>query len=66
MIKHLPPRILTEKELVEYKKSQEFYFPIFQQVAARTMGMDLVSVQPMKAPTGILNYLDYVYNNNLE
>jgi len=37
-------------------------FPLIRRVAARTMGLDLVAVQPLAAPTGLLTYLDY--NNN--
>lgn len=36
--------------------------PLVQSVAARTIGMDLVPVQPMSAPKGQLLYLDYVYH----
>jgi len=31
------------------------------QRSARTIGMDLVAVQPMQAPQGMVHYLDYVY-----
>ena len=37
--------------------------PIAMKVAARTTGLDLVSVQPMSAPLGTLNYMDYQYGN---
>lgn len=36
-------------------------FPMVQRVMARTIGLDLVSVQPMSAPTCKLFYLDYTY-----
>jgi hypothetical protein len=36
-------------------------FPLVQAVASRTIGMDLVSVQPMSGPRVELLYLDYVY-----
>ena len=39
-----------------------FGLPIAHQVAARTIGMDLVSVQPMAAPKGLLHYIDYHYS----
>jgi len=48
-----------------WKMAQEFgnlVFPVIQQVAARTISQDLISVQPMSAPTGDLLYLDYVYS----
>ena len=35
--------------------------PLAIQVAARTVGFDIVSVIPMSGPTGVLTYLDYVY-----
>lgn len=33
--------------------------PIARRVVAQTMGLDLVPVQPLAAPLGILNYIDY-------
>ena len=38
-----------------------FGLPIAHQVAARTIGMDLVSVQPIAAPTALLMYNDFIY-----
>jgi hypothetical protein len=35
--------------------------PLAIEVAARTVGFDIVSVIPMNGPTGVLSYLDYVY-----
>jgi len=35
--------------------------PLAIQVAARTVGFDVVPVIPMPGPTGVLTYLDYVY-----
>ena len=35
--------------------------PVAIQVAAKTIGFDLVSVVPMDAPVGFLPYLDYLY-----
>jgi hypothetical protein len=49
----------TTKELLF-----EGIFPIVQAVAARTIGLDLVSVQPMSAPTGELMYFDVQYSGN--
>lgn len=40
--------------------------PVAIQVAAKTVGFDLVSVVPMDAPVGFLPYLDYVYAGGLE
>ena len=41
-------------------------FPLVQQVAARTIGMDLVAVQPLDAPTGLLFHMDYAYTGAVE
>ena len=35
--------------------------PMSLQVAARTVGFDIVNVVPMPGPTGVIAYLDYVY-----
>lgn len=35
--------------------------PLAMQVAAQTIGLDLVPVQPMSGPMGLLSYLDYTY-----
>jgi len=35
--------------------------PLAIQVAARTVGFDIVPVVPMNGPSGVLTYLDYVY-----
>lgn len=35
--------------------------PLSIQVAARTVGFDIVPVVPMNGPSGVLTYLDYVY-----
>jgi hypothetical protein len=44
--------------------------PLSMQVAAQTIGLDLVPVVPMSGPMGMLTYLDFVYaggkTNNLE
>ena len=34
-------------------------FPLIRRVTARTIGTDLVTVQPLGAPTGLLTYLDF-------
>ena len=36
--------------------------PLAIQVAAKTIGFDIVPVIPMSGPTGVLTYLDYVYS----
>lgn len=35
--------------------------PMSLQVAARTVGFDIVNVVPMPGPTGVVSYLDYIY-----
>jgi len=35
--------------------------PLAMQVAAQTVGLDLVPVAPMSGPLGILTYLDFIY-----
>ena len=35
--------------------------PLAMQVAAQTIGLDLVPVVPMAGPMGLLSYLDFVY-----
>jgi len=60
----------TIDELVlqwEAKQELRFIFDGFPQLnilrpTASLIANDLVSVQPMAAPTGILQYVDYVYN----
>ena len=37
--------------------------PIAMKVVAQTIGLDLVSVQPMSAPLGTLHYMDYQYGD---
>ena len=38
-------------------------FPIAMKVAAQTIGLDLVSVKPLPAPSGQLFYADYQYGD---
>lgn len=40
-------------------------FPIVRRVFAGLIANELVSVQPMSLPTGLLFYLDYTYGNNV-
>lgn len=41
-------------------------FPIVRQVFSRTIANDLVAVQPMEPPRGLLFYLDYQYEGNVQ
>jgi len=55
---------LLKKLLENFRKygiNGIFGFPSMQRVAARTIGVDLVSVQPMSAPIGNIMYSDYQY-----
>ncbi len=53
-----------EVDLEFYWKSiNELLFPMATLVHARTIGMDLVTVQPMSAPRSELMYMDFVYGN---
>lgn len=53
--------LLKIKEAFLKWDPNDFFMPIVQQVAAKTIGMDLVSVQPLPGPTGKLGYLDCRY-----
>lgn len=37
--------------------------PIAMKVSAKTIGLDLVSVQPMSAPLNVLPYIDFQYGD---
>ena len=55
--------IKPDVDLEFYWKTMEdlFGFPIAQQIAAQTIGMDLVAVQPLDGPRGELLYMDFQY-----
>ena len=40
-------------------------FPIVRRVFGGLVANDLVSIQPMSLPAGLLFYLDYTYGNNV-
>jgi hypothetical protein len=40
----------------------ELIIPRAERITARPIGIDLVSVQPLAAPIGVLNYSDYSYS----
>ncbi|NMC58890.1 MAG: hypothetical protein GYA51_05825 [Candidatus Methanofastidiosa archaeon] len=60
----------TVEELIsQWEAKQELHlifcdFPKFEVIrpSARLIANDLVTVQPMAAPTGVFHYIDYVYN----
>lgn len=60
--------VYKKELLVEKYKEKKVYFsgdtvalPLARRVAATTLGQELVSVQPLSQPTGILFYMDYEY-----
>lgn len=40
-------------------KVGEFRFPVARRVMANTIGNDLVAIQPLGLPTGMLHFIDY-------
>ena len=40
------------------------FLPMALQVAARTVGFDLVNTTPFSGPTGVLPFMDYVYSGS--
>jgi hypothetical protein len=58
----LPDELIEEIiKSIERTQGSNIVFPLVQKVAAKTIGIDLGSVQPLSAPTGQTFYLDYVY-----
>jgi hypothetical protein len=55
--------IKPDVDLEFYWKTMDdlFGFPITHQIAATTIGLDLVAVQPMDGPRGELLYMDFQY-----
>ena len=50
---------------LEFYWSQLFsLLPLASRLAASTIGLDLVSVQPLEAPTGLLRYSDFIYSGD--
>ena len=66
--KSTKPELVVEIMPEERYESNRFpsILPTAIRVAARTIGQDLVAVQPMQGPTGKLFYLDYKYEANNE
>ena len=61
--KDLTKVLLEIREIFRKRRGDVFAFPTMQKVAAKTLGADLVSVQPMSAPKGTTPYTDYKYNS---
>ena len=59
--------ILSKNRNFDFKTYWEFkfsvYFPLAARVAATTIGMDLVAVQPLLAPRGLLNFGEFNYGS---
>lgn len=60
--KILRPRNTLKKYWESWGNLGNIALPLSIRVVARTMAMDLVSVQPMAGPRGLLNFLDYQYS----
>ena len=57
---------LLKKLLDDFRKygvDLGWAFPMSKKVATKTLGANLVSVQPMPGPVGSLFYIDYKYKN---
>jgi hypothetical protein len=52
-----------DREILQNLRS--IAFPIVNRTDARTLAQDLVSVQPLDPPVGLLNYIDIKYKNLL-
>jgi hypothetical protein len=57
--------IYKRELLIEMKPKYniDFGFPIARQVVTRNVGLDLVSVQPLSAPTRLLFYVDFDFES---
>jgi hypothetical protein len=58
---------MSEFKFFRGKKKLEFHSifnGIIQRIYGRTLANDLVSVQPLNSPTGMIFYLDFVYPEN--
>jgi hypothetical protein len=59
--KDLINTLLKIREAFRNWDQNDFFFPLIKNIAAKTIGFDLVSVQPMSGPIGKVAYLDYKY-----
>lgn len=62
--------IYVQKEEAKKKWSalgylEGYAYPVVQRIVAHTLASDLVSVQPMEAPKGMIFYMDYMYDGVL-
>lgn len=58
----------TSFDLESWWKEERFsgILPIAARVASQTVALDLVAVQPMNLPTGLLQYVDYQYSGTTQ
>lgn len=58
-------RLLTEELSREIDREiiANIALPMVRRVSARTLGQDLVPVQPLGGPVGIIDYLDFQYGD---
>lgn len=59
-------RLKKKNTKVDTVTFDQIAFPIVTRMATQTIGLDLVSVQPMEQPTGMLMYLDFKYKTEHE
>jgi hypothetical protein len=59
-------KYIKQKREETIAKREFSILPLAMKVSARTIGLDLVSVQPLSAPTGILYYGDTIYETEEE
>lgn len=62
--KVLKPRNTLKKYWAYWAGFGSIGLPLAIRIASRTIGLDLVSVQPMSEATGQLIYMDYQYTGN--
>ena len=53
--------MLSQHKYKDLETDRFSLLPLAMQVAAQTVGLDLVPVVPMQGPMGVLTYLDFVY-----
>jgi hypothetical protein len=54
--------LLKEKECYEPNIFDSIAFPIIRRAFAHTLSSELVPVQPMELPSGMIHYINYQYN----
>lgn len=49
----------VDNEIIQQIRGNNTILPIARRVIATTLGQDLVSVQPLPSPSGVLYYMDF-------